>query len=91
MSLRNELSKGPLSLADIDSSSASSSSGSIIQDKSGDGNNYNNNEMIAFLQANPSHNSSIHSGVLGDMVSEGSKKYPCNVSNALRRSNVNFR
>ena len=89
MSLRNEsVRKGPLSLADMDSSSASSSSGSIMQDKSGDG-----NEMIAFMDANKS-NGSQHSGLLADAMSvgsKGSKKYPCNVPNALRRSNFSFR
>ena len=83
MSLRNELSKGAISLADIDSSSASSGSGSINQDKSDDG----NNEINALIHANPSH-SSYNSNLLADMASEGSKKYPCNVPNALRRSNV---
>ena len=92
MSLRDSMKKGPLSIEELDSSSASSSSGSIMQDKSGDG-----NEMIAFMDSNnkadKSHGSH-GSGMLVDMMSvgsKGSKKYPCNVPNALRRSNSNVK
>ena len=91
MSLRNEMGKGPLSLADLDSSSASSSSGSIVPDKSGDG---DNNDMIAFMNNDNQQHGSHNSSMLVDMVSvgsKGSKKYPCNVPNPLRRSNFSFR